>query len=159
MTATDTDRFDLFVDGRHVESSGDRRIDVDFPYDGTVWATVPDATAEDVDDAVSAARAAFDEWRETQPTERAEFLGQIAAVFDVTLDEQPGGLQPLHEMDRLQPDNDALGIGVGSLCVALCKKLDLPVETNTMLGHGSTARNYKQDNLPTLLSYAEALDA
>lgn len=38
--------------GPFVESTGEDSIDVSYPYDGTVWARVPDGTVEDVNRAV-----------------------------------------------------------------------------------------------------------
>jgi aldehyde dehydrogenase (NAD+) len=75
--------YDLYVDGEFVQSTGDDRIEVDYPYDGTVWATVPDGTAEDLDRAVGAARDAFEAgWRDVGPSERSAVLHEIAAVLD-----------------------------------------------------------------------------
>lgn len=75
--------YDLYVDGEFVESTGEDRIEVEYPYDGTVWATVPDGTAADVDRAVRAAREAFEAgWRSTGPSERHDVLHGIADVLD-----------------------------------------------------------------------------
>lgn len=52
---TDTRAWELYVDGAFEESSGDDRIEVEYPYDGTVWATVPAGTVTDVDRAVASA--------------------------------------------------------------------------------------------------------
>jgi aldehyde dehydrogenase (NAD+) len=80
---TDTrERYDHFVGGESVASTGDERIDVVYPYDGSVWASVPDGTAADVDHAVATARAAFAEWRETGPSERRSVLNAIADALD-----------------------------------------------------------------------------
>lgn len=88
MTAQgDREGYDLFVDGAFIPSAGTDTIDVVYPYDGEVWASVPDGTAADVDAAVSAAREAFAEWRETTPTRRREVLCEIAAVADDHADE------------------------------------------------------------------------
>ena len=60
MTEDITD-YDLYVDGGFVAAEGDARVEVAYPYDGTVWATVPDGTAADVDRAVAAARDALED--------------------------------------------------------------------------------------------------
>jgi acyl-CoA reductase-like NAD-dependent aldehyde dehydrogenase len=79
----ETETRDLYIDGEFVESTGDGRIEVDYPYDGTVWATAPDGTAADIDRAVTAARDAFEAgWRSTGPSERSAVLHEIADVFD-----------------------------------------------------------------------------
>lgn len=80
--------YDLFVNGEYRPSSGDERIEVSYPYDGTVWASVPNGTAHDVDDAVQSARGAFDSgWGETQPAERRDVLFDVADVIDEHADE------------------------------------------------------------------------
>src|SRR5690348_10999518 len=75
MATTDTD---LFVDGSFVQSSGTARLPVIDPSDGQAMATSVDATDEDVDRAVAAARSAFDPWRETAPRERGRILFKLA---------------------------------------------------------------------------------
>lgn len=44
----DTEPYGLYIDGEFVASTGDNRIDVEYPYDSTAWATVPARTAADV---------------------------------------------------------------------------------------------------------------
>lgn len=80
----------------------------------------------------------------------AEYARAIATQFDVILGEYAGGLEPISQMDRLQPDNDDLGIGVGSLVVRICEPLGIETEERVAGGHGRTQRNYKEDNLPKL---------
>lgn len=48
------------------------------PYTGAAWASVPQATGEDIDEAVAAARAALNEWRRTAGTERARLMNALA---------------------------------------------------------------------------------
>lgn len=81
-TGDEVEQYEQFIDGSYVESTSTSVIDVAYPYDGTVWATVPDGTDADVDAAVSAARQAFSTWRETTPTRRREVLDEIATVVD-----------------------------------------------------------------------------
>lgn len=81
------DYYHHFIDGEFVESTGDDRIDVEFPYDGKVWTSVPHGTAEDVDRAVEAARTVFSEWRQTTVSERYDYLHSIAAALDDHSDE------------------------------------------------------------------------
>lgn len=81
--------YNHFIDGASVASEGDDRAEVEYPYDGEVWATVPQGTRGDVDRAVGAARAAFerDDWGGLLPSERAEKLRMIASVIDDHADE------------------------------------------------------------------------
>lgn len=75
---------DLLIDGAwtHASDGGTRQI-VN-PADGTVVATVDEATPEDARRAVAAARAAFDDgmWVATPVSERAALLTRIAALLD-----------------------------------------------------------------------------
>lgn len=65
---------DVFVGGRFVPSSSERRIAVVNPATETVIAEVPEGNAADVDAAVQAARAALPQWAALSPSKRATFL-------------------------------------------------------------------------------------
>jgi (Z)-2-((N-methylformamido)methylene)-5-hydroxybutyrolactone dehydrogenase len=52
--------FGMYINGESVAASNGRTMESLNPYSGKAWATVPDATREDVDTAVAAARKAFD---------------------------------------------------------------------------------------------------
>ncbi|MFF3255394.1 aldehyde dehydrogenase family protein [Actinacidiphila glaucinigra] len=70
----------MYIDGDWRPAAGTGTIDVVNPADEQVFATVPAGTADDVDTAVRAARAAFHGWAATPPAERA---ARIAALRDV----------------------------------------------------------------------------
>ncbi|MCX7071087.1 MAG: aldehyde dehydrogenase [Gammaproteobacteria bacterium] len=67
-----------YIDGRFVAHHGDR-IAVHNPATFELIATVPDAGAEVVDEAVAAARRAQPGWEKLPAIQRAGYLGQIAA--------------------------------------------------------------------------------
>jgi acyl-CoA reductase-like NAD-dependent aldehyde dehydrogenase len=69
----------LFIGGEYVASTSDRTITVENPATEETLAEVPDASAQDVDRAVEAARRAQREWRRTDPLARAELLHECAA--------------------------------------------------------------------------------
>jgi aldehyde dehydrogenase (NAD+) len=71
----------LFVGGEWVEPAGDETIDVVNPTTEEVIGRIPHGTAEDVDRAARAARAAFESWSQTTPGERAALLGAIGAAL------------------------------------------------------------------------------
>ena len=73
----------LFVGGQWVPPATGATIDVVSPYTERVVARVPGAAAADVDQAVAAARAAFDggPWPRTPPDERADVLQRAAALL------------------------------------------------------------------------------
>ena len=81
--------YELFINGEFVPSDAEERIDVEYPYDGSVWASVPAGTPSDVDRAVASARGAFksEEWGGLAPSERADALHRIADVLDNYADE------------------------------------------------------------------------
>jgi acyl-CoA reductase-like NAD-dependent aldehyde dehydrogenase len=77
----------LFIAGQWRESA--ERRDVIDPATGNVVTTVAEATADDVHDAVTAARAAFDEgpWARTKGRERARVLHRVADLIRSRADE------------------------------------------------------------------------
>jgi succinate-semialdehyde dehydrogenase / glutarate-semialdehyde dehydrogenase len=64
-----------YVDGKWVP--GESTFEARNPADDQIIATVPDSNASEVDAAVTAARAAFAEWRYVNPTVRARHLHAI----------------------------------------------------------------------------------
>ncbi|MFF5368433.1 aldehyde dehydrogenase family protein [Streptomyces sp. NPDC013187] len=69
----------MYIDGAWRPAAGQDVIEVVNPVDGQVIGTVPAGTAEDVDTAVRAARAALPGWAATPPAERA---ARLAALRD-----------------------------------------------------------------------------
>ena len=68
----------MFIDGEWLESSSGKTIETLNPETNEVWATVPEASKEDVDKAVKAAQNAFNgSWPKLHPKERAKFLRNI----------------------------------------------------------------------------------
>ena len=68
----------LFINGKWAESDHSELLEVYSPSTGKLLATVPHASAEDVNRAVEAARRARDAWRLTPPFERAAACHRIA---------------------------------------------------------------------------------
>lgn len=79
----------LFIDGEFVSSSGSAVRGIIDPATSEVVAEVPDATPEDVDRAVSAARRAFDDsdWPRTPAVERGRMLLKLAELVRERADE------------------------------------------------------------------------
>ena len=61
--------------------------DVVDPATGEVIATAPASGEADVDDAVTAARAAFDDWAGRTPRQRSEVLHRVADAIEANMDE------------------------------------------------------------------------
>ena len=76
---TKIQNFKMYIDGKWVESSSKRKIKTLNPENNEVWATVPEANEKDVDKAVQAAQAAFENnWSNIHPKDRAKYLRSIA---------------------------------------------------------------------------------
>ncbi|MFE9775441.1 aldehyde dehydrogenase family protein [Streptomyces sp. NPDC005931] len=71
----------MYIDGAWRPAAGPDVIEVVNPADEQVIATVPAGTAEDVDAAVRAARAALPAWAATPPAERAARLATLRDVL------------------------------------------------------------------------------
>jgi aldehyde dehydrogenase (NAD+) len=68
----------LYIGGAWVAPHGQGTIDADHPATEEPIARVPEGDSRDVDAAVAAARAAFDDWAATAPADRAAALRRIA---------------------------------------------------------------------------------
>ena len=67
----------LYIDGAWVASTGTGTIDVINSTTEEVMGTIPEGTAEDVDKAAKAAKAAFESWSQTSVEERGKYLQRI----------------------------------------------------------------------------------
>ena len=76
-----------FVAGEHVDSADGRTSDVVDPSTGRPYAQAPVSSAEDVDRAVRAAQTAFEQWRDSTPSDRQKALIRIADAFESRADE------------------------------------------------------------------------
>jgi acyl-CoA reductase-like NAD-dependent aldehyde dehydrogenase len=77
------ERLKMYIGGKWMDASNGRMLDSINPYKQKVWASVPDASAEDVKAAVSAARQAFDHgpWRQTTPQQRAAMMRKLGDLM------------------------------------------------------------------------------
>lgn len=75
------ERIQMYVNGTWVEAKNDDVIEVKNPANGELIATIPRGTEADVNEAVRAARSAFNqkEWVMIKPHERGELLMKVAA--------------------------------------------------------------------------------
>src|SRR2546423_175105 len=76
--------YQMLIGGEWVNAQSGGTFESINPYSGKVWAVVPEAGEADVDAAVRAARAAFDEgpWGRMTGTERARLIRRLAALLD-----------------------------------------------------------------------------
>ena len=75
--------YKMLVGGEWIDALSGNTFESINPYTGRVWATAPEAGEEDVDRAVRAARAAFDEgpWGTMTGTERARLMRRLAELL------------------------------------------------------------------------------
>lgn len=81
------DRSKLYIDGAWVDSAGTGTIEVFNPATEEVIAVVAEGTADDVDRAVAAARAAFPGWSELSGPERGSYLQKAQELLMSRMDE------------------------------------------------------------------------
>ena len=82
-TATDLARYQMFVDGRWIESSSGATFETENPFTGRAWATIPRGTPDDVDRAVRAAHTAFraGAWARMTASQRGALLRKLAELI------------------------------------------------------------------------------
>src|SRR3954463_11328880 len=83
--ATASERHEFFVDGSWINPSSGDRITVISPNTEEPLASVPEGRQRDIDNAVSAARRAFDDpvgWSRWAPSERAAVLRRLADAME-----------------------------------------------------------------------------
>lgn len=77
----------VLIGGHRVLPAHPAWLDIENPYTRQVWARVPQAGVTEVDAAVDAAHAAFDEWSALLPAARAAALRAVADRLDGAVDE------------------------------------------------------------------------
>ncbi|MFF0220809.1 aldehyde dehydrogenase family protein [Streptomyces sp. NPDC004629] len=91
--------YGLFIDGEFVESAGGDLAKTVSPATEEVLCEYTQATAEDVDRAVRAARKAFEKWSALPGAERAKYLFRIARIIQ----ERSRELAVLETLDNGKP--------------------------------------------------------
>ena len=90
-----------FINGEPAKASSAQRIEVRDPSTDAVISSIADASQSDVDDAVAAARGAFEsgDWRSMMPSARARLIYKYADVLEAHADE----LAMLESLDGGKP--------------------------------------------------------
>lgn len=101
-------KWQLFIGGEWRDASDGKTLTSTCPADGSVLAEFADATREDVDAAVTAARKAFKTWKKTTPKQRARILNKIADIIDEHKEE----LAIIESMDNGKPIRETLAIDI-----------------------------------------------
>jgi len=76
-----------FINGEYVDSKSGTTSEVINPSTGQAYATAPVSGAADIDAAVGAAAAAFEDWRDSTPSERQRALLKIADAMESRAEE------------------------------------------------------------------------
>src|SRR5437764_12146824 len=128
----------IYINGKWQPSHSADSIDVINAASEEVMAKVPDGSAEDVADAVCAAREAFDSWSQSPITQRAEYLDKIAAQLKARSDEIARSIadevgMPLKLSQRIQA-------GLPPLVMASYAKLAREFELEEKIGNSLVGR-------------------
>jgi len=110
-------RSQAFIDGRFSDALDGRRFDCVSPVDGRVIARVAECAEADVDRAVAAARAAFEDrrWCGQSPAQRKTVLLAFAQLVEQHAEE----LALLETLDMGKPISDSLSVDVPATVRAL----------------------------------------
>lgn len=97
----------ILIGGDWSKASGDATIDVVNPADGKTISAIGDSAPEDVNRAVRAARAAFEEgpWATMKPSERSRIIYRIADLMEARAED----LAQIETLDNGKPINYARG--------------------------------------------------
>ena len=76
--------YNHFINGEWVEPTKNEYFDTENPFTGEVWAKVARGCEKDADQAVKAAKAAFDNgaWADMRPTQRGKLLVRLAEIIE-----------------------------------------------------------------------------
>ncbi|GAB6159539.1 aldehyde dehydrogenase family protein [Howardella ureilytica] len=102
------EKYKLFINGEWKDASDGATVKTYSPVDGSLLAEVAEATKEDVDAAVKAAREAFKTWKNTTVKERAKILNKIADIID----ENAEFLATVESMDNGKPIRETMAVDV-----------------------------------------------
>jgi len=76
-----------FINGKFVDSLSDKKLDVVSPIDGTYLSTVPMSTSKDLNNAVKAAKKAFETWSRTPIKERVQVFFRYKTLLEKNMKE------------------------------------------------------------------------
>jgi betaine-aldehyde dehydrogenase len=111
----------LYIDGRWVDPVGTGAIEVIDAALETVYTTVPEGAAEDIDKAVAAARAAFPVWSAVPAERRGEMLQAVADAIAARTDEMADALT--HELGMPRKQSAAVQVQGGITTFSMAAEL------------------------------------
>ncbi len=124
---SDIPQFSLIINGERREPLSGEYMDVTNPATGEVIARAAMGNSDDVDAAVAAARAAFNDkaWRQMPPAERSKLLYKCANLILVNAEELVG-----------------LEIGCSGATLNRCTNLDIPAIADLFMVMAETVKVY-----------------
>lgn len=124
----------FYINGEWVNPVGTNSAELVNPATEEVVARIALGTAADIDAAVAAARAVFDDWSQTAPAQRAQYLDKIVAGLEARADELAASITNEMGMPVMLCKGAQVGNPVFTFKEAaqLCR--DYPFETE----HGQT---------------------
>ena len=138
---------DLYYGGRwHAGKSG-RLLDVANPATGAALGKVVDADANDVDSAVTAARAAFPAWRDAPAQDRARAVRKAAAILralEMPDDEQAARIR---RMRTTVKDHNVFRWAANLLSDLTDIRIELPERQENVLVAGEVAAGDEQEEV------------
>ncbi|HIU63998.1 MAG TPA: aldehyde dehydrogenase [Candidatus Avacidaminococcus intestinavium] len=108
MTVKLQDKYQLFVNGEWLDASNGATLKSYNPATGEFLAEIADASDQDVDAAVKAAREAFQSWGKTTVVERAAVLNKIADIIDANRE----FLATVETMDNGKPIRETMNADI-----------------------------------------------
>src|SRR5438067_977824 len=102
MALTRAKTFQNFIGGEWVDAASGEMFESVSPADGETLGTFPKSSAADVDRAVAAAKAAYEEWRLVPAPERGNILYRFAQLLIDQKDELTDLMT--HEMGKVKPE-------------------------------------------------------
>jgi len=102
VALTRTKTFKNFIGGEWVDAASGKTFETTSPADGDTLGIFPRSTAEDVDSAVAAAKAAFEDWRLVPAPERGAMLYRFANLLIEEKDELTDLMT--HEMGKVKAE-------------------------------------------------------
>jgi malonate-semialdehyde dehydrogenase (acetylating)/methylmalonate-semialdehyde dehydrogenase len=76
-----------YINGKFVNASSDKTLEVISPVDGNLLSTVPLSTSQDLDEAVQSAKAAFTTWSKTPIKERVQVFFRYKYLLEKNIQE------------------------------------------------------------------------
>lgn len=101
-------KYQLYINGEWRDSSDGETLKTTNPANGEFLAEIADASEQDVNNAVAAAREALKTWKLTTPQERATILEKIADVIDENAD----FLATVETMDNGKPIRETKAVDI-----------------------------------------------